>query len=436
MKAKLAITLGKTYRQEGSLQWGYLTPPDDVRSEHVKLTQRSGPPGGAAVTVLVERLDPVPDPADAAVRLSHLPWLIWLDSADGPEAPGPLEHHVGPSVEDAPGASARVTEQRNAHEKAWSVLPGDMLQVLERELAPLQIEPRPGRSRRSPAAPWGSSDTTGAACSSGARPRAMTTWPCPARCSGCMTGPSSWDHEAGACWIVSTGLPATGDERARVAQERIEQVRTALARQTRRQHRTYVHRRDTARARARAVLSRARPGERGGDRAPLHVHRTRIPERGAAGARVHPGRRHLPGQPVAALRGAAARRHRWRSTSGFGARIRPPFGAYLACDDVTVLSVSPERFLLARWRPGRDPADQGHAPARTRPDARPGARPRAHREREGPRRERDDRGPAAERPLAGLPPGQRARARALHARAASRPCITSSRPWWASSCPG
>ena len=44
MKAKLAITLGKTYRQEGSLQWGYLTPPDDVRSEHVKLTQRSTRP--------------------------------------------------------------------------------------------------------------------------------------------------------------------------------------------------------------------------------------------------------------------------------------------------------------------------------------------------------------------------------------------------------
>jgi dihydropteroate synthase len=40
MKARLAITLGKTYRQEGALAWGYLTPPDDVRSEHVKLTQR------------------------------------------------------------------------------------------------------------------------------------------------------------------------------------------------------------------------------------------------------------------------------------------------------------------------------------------------------------------------------------------------------------
>ena len=40
-KARLAITLGMSYRQEGSLSWGYLTPPDDVKSEHVRLTQRS-----------------------------------------------------------------------------------------------------------------------------------------------------------------------------------------------------------------------------------------------------------------------------------------------------------------------------------------------------------------------------------------------------------
>ena len=37
-RAGLAVTLGKTYRQEGSLAWGYLTPADDVKSEHVKLT--------------------------------------------------------------------------------------------------------------------------------------------------------------------------------------------------------------------------------------------------------------------------------------------------------------------------------------------------------------------------------------------------------------
>jgi dihydropteroate synthase-like protein len=39
-KAKLAITLGKTYRQEGSLAWGYLTPPDDARTEHFRPTAR------------------------------------------------------------------------------------------------------------------------------------------------------------------------------------------------------------------------------------------------------------------------------------------------------------------------------------------------------------------------------------------------------------
>jgi dihydropteroate synthase len=43
MKAKTAITLGKTYRQEGALNWGYLTPPDDARREHVRLTQKRSP---------------------------------------------------------------------------------------------------------------------------------------------------------------------------------------------------------------------------------------------------------------------------------------------------------------------------------------------------------------------------------------------------------
>jgi dihydropteroate synthase len=40
-RASLAVTLGKTYRQEGALSWGYLTPADDQRSEHVRLTARS-----------------------------------------------------------------------------------------------------------------------------------------------------------------------------------------------------------------------------------------------------------------------------------------------------------------------------------------------------------------------------------------------------------
>ena len=51
-RASLAVSLGKTYRQEGALSWGYLTPPDDTRAEHVRLTQRPArahrPDGDAA----------------------------------------------------------------------------------------------------------------------------------------------------------------------------------------------------------------------------------------------------------------------------------------------------------------------------------------------------------------------------------------------------
>jgi dihydropteroate synthase len=41
MKAKLAISLGKTYRQEGALRWGYLTPAEDHAPTHAKLAQAS-----------------------------------------------------------------------------------------------------------------------------------------------------------------------------------------------------------------------------------------------------------------------------------------------------------------------------------------------------------------------------------------------------------
>ena len=104
-----------------------------------------------------------------------------------------------------------------------------MLQVLERELAPLQIEPQAGQPPFAGGAlgflgyDWGRvlERRPAARYDDLAMPGAMF---------GLYDWALAWDHEAGACWLVSTGLPATGDERARVAAERIEQVRTALAR--------------------------------------------------------------------------------------------------------------------------------------------------------------------------------------------------------------
>jgi dihydropteroate synthase len=55
-RASLAVTLGKTYRQEGALSWGYLTPQDDVKAERVQLTQRVG-----------RANRPDPDPDDSSI---------------------------------------------------------------------------------------------------------------------------------------------------------------------------------------------------------------------------------------------------------------------------------------------------------------------------------------------------------------------------------
>jgi len=40
MKARLAVLLGKTYRQEGELSWGYLTPPEEDAAGHAAAERR------------------------------------------------------------------------------------------------------------------------------------------------------------------------------------------------------------------------------------------------------------------------------------------------------------------------------------------------------------------------------------------------------------
>ena len=40
-KAGLAVALGKTYRQDQALAWGYLTPPESGKPKHIRLTARA-----------------------------------------------------------------------------------------------------------------------------------------------------------------------------------------------------------------------------------------------------------------------------------------------------------------------------------------------------------------------------------------------------------
>jgi dihydropteroate synthase len=48
--ASLAVTLGKTYRQDAPLSWGYLTPAAPAPAKHVRLTQRSRKPRNSSAS--------------------------------------------------------------------------------------------------------------------------------------------------------------------------------------------------------------------------------------------------------------------------------------------------------------------------------------------------------------------------------------------------
>ena len=83
-RASLAVTLGKTYRQEGALSWGYLTPADDAATEHVRLTHRAAGvlrPANGNDHAVGSRVSPAPDPADCAECFAGSAHRLLLDSA-------------------------------------------------------------------------------------------------------------------------------------------------------------------------------------------------------------------------------------------------------------------------------------------------------------------------------------------------------------------
>lgn len=117
-KAKLALTLGKTYRQEGSLSWGYLTPPDDVKAEHVRLTQRSARSGRAA------RARAAPE-AGAALDQSSSARGAPPNNDDTPEPLGGPHPNRAPGIESPPAVRASTPPGSEAPPPAAPAPPTD-----------------------------------------------------------------------------------------------------------------------------------------------------------------------------------------------------------------------------------------------------------------------------------------------------------------------
>jgi para-aminobenzoate synthetase component 1 len=164
----------------------------------------SGSPGP-----LVRELVPTPDPATVAARLAALPHRAWLDSAGGPE---------------------RLARYSFLSADPWHVItppPADWSGPLRAALAP-------GRAlARLDLPPFQGGAIGFLAYEFGRRlervppPRADDR-PVPDAWFGLYDWALAWDHAAGRAWLVSTGLPATGPDRARRAAERAAQVMACI----------------------------------------------------------------------------------------------------------------------------------------------------------------------------------------------------------------
>ena len=300
--------------------------------------------------VVVELL-PAPAPEAAWRSLLGLPWLLWLDSATDREHLGQFSFLTAD-----PWARVRSTASVTEHSIAggpWTPGEGDALAGVRQLLAPFEaatvpgIPPFQGGAAGYIGYDWG---------------RVLERLPSPRYADldvpdvmfGLYDWVMAWDHRAGRAWLVSTGMPAEGAEREERAAGRIAEVRSWLeGGKALKDSLTVAGRREGGSA---TVTPPALPPSRppafvveGVDAAIRHGIRSTFTREGYLAAVARVREYILAGdifqanlsQRFEALvnEPAPALYERLR-------RVNPaPFAAYLAFDDVELLSASPERFL-------------------------------------------------------------------------------------------
>src|SRR5262245_8688945 len=154
---------------------------------------------------LAEELHAGPSPWEACLRLADRPHLLFLDSASGGEL----------------GRYSFVT----ADPYEW--LEGVPLASLQGRLPPLETVPHLPPFQGGAAGLFGYD-----LCHQIERlprPR-FDEFAAPPLAVGLYDWVLAYDHQRGKSWLVSTGLPAGGDERRRRARQRLREVRAWLSR--------------------------------------------------------------------------------------------------------------------------------------------------------------------------------------------------------------
>jgi para-aminobenzoate synthetase component 1 len=293
---------------------------------------------------LLERLPAGLSIEDCAARLGARPWCAWLDSRSDPTGLGRWSFLCAD-----PWVSLRATGARTERWEGgpWRPVEGDILAALDRELAPLALAPVPDGPPFQGGAVGYIGYDWGRVLEPRIPPPHVSDLGLPEAKFGLFDVGIAWDHQRDEGWIVSTGDPATGAARERRACARIAELRSWLA----------------APAPAElgdALAARPDPLAPGEELAPSYPVigvedaefvglRSTFTHRGYLSA-VQRVREYILAGDI--FQANLSQRFQAPLTEPPGrlyARLRrrnpAPFGAWLSLGGVTVLSVSPERFL-------------------------------------------------------------------------------------------
>ncbi len=306
----------------------------------------------SGIMPLVEPLGHTANPAEVCERFLDLPYVLFLDSA--------ATQHPDAQYSFLAAGPSRVVRSKGSHTETlnlpgdgWTPVAGDALSVARALLPAEPTEPMPGLPPFQGGIAGYLGYDWGAVLERLPRPR-YDDLAIPDVVLGLYDWVIAWDHRIGTAWLISTGLPESGEARMTLARERMEMVRERL-------------------------------GGRRGSGAAGQRSLPRASERGGSGA-VTAGRDMAPSYPVVGIEGAEkislrstfthrayldavarvrdyilagdifqanlSQRFQCRSNEApfhLYRRLRQrnpaPFAAYLGFGELAVLSASPERFL-------------------------------------------------------------------------------------------
>jgi para-aminobenzoate synthetase component I len=289
---------------------------------------------------LVEPLGETANPIEVCSRFLDLPYLLFLDSA-ATQHPDAQYSFLAADPVLIVRSKGATTEVRRREDKAWSRVSGDALSTARSYLPPDVADPVSGLPPFQGGLAGYIGYDWGAMLERLPVPR-YDDLAIPDLVLGLYDWVIAWDHRIGTAWLISTGLPDTGAARVRRARERMDLARERLG-----------GRRGSEAGALRVTGRQDSPVPtypvteiEGAERLDLRstfTHRgyldavARVREYIIAGdifqANLSQRFQSALTEPPFAL----YRRLRERNPA--------PFAAYLAFDELAVLSASPERFL-------------------------------------------------------------------------------------------